>query len=433
MASIAQTPATEEDIDLRQYADILLRRWKLILIITALAITAAAIVSFFVLPRTYSATSGVLLVRNRADLNFDPKFKTESQAGLDPASQRSALAGLAGSSGIAAQVSAKLADRLPEDDRQVDGLLGQAKVTSQGDLIQINVTATSPDTAAAIANTWAEVFTSEVNAVYGKANQTASEIETQTTAAQRSYEEAQQEYERFLAENRMEWLTQQVKLKQQQLADNFATLNRLDRVIGDAQSLRDKLRGGSGASSSDLAALSTLKLNAFGIGSGLPSGTQDKPDAVPVQLQLSLNNPQPVATESASRQLQEVEDILAALQARRTQLEARAETPQLQQELAKLQQANEQERARGQVLVDKRDLARDTYNTMARKRAEVGVASQLTDAQVQVAMTATPPEKPSGPKRALIVGIAAVVGLILGVIAAFIVDYVKGRQTAPAS
>ena len=54
MATIAQTPATEEGIDLRKYADVLLRHWKLILAMTALTMIVAATVSFLVLPRTYS-------------------------------------------------------------------------------------------------------------------------------------------------------------------------------------------------------------------------------------------------------------------------------------------------------------------------------------------------------------------------------------------
>ena len=431
MASIAQSPTLDDEIDLRRYVDILVRQWKLILGTLLVCLIGAALLSYLVLPKTYTATAGVLIVRNRADLNFDPKFRTDFQTGADPTARRAAFLGLAQSTTIAADVSAKLQDRLSAEERDVNTLLRSVRATLQGDLIQIEATSGAPASAAAIANAWAEAFTAEVNTLYGESSQTATEIQAQTEAARANYETAQQQYEAFLAENRVEWLTQQVKLKLQQIDDSFATLGRLDRVIRDVQSLRERLRQGGSVSSSDAALLSVLKLNAFSAASSLPTGTQDKPETPAYQLQLAVGN-QAATDQSAAQQLQEVEAILRTLETRRTELQTQAASPQPQQELARLQQANEQEQARLRTLQEQRDLARDTYNTLARKRAEVSVSSQLTDTEVRQAFAATTPERPSGPKRTLIILGAALAGLALGVLGAFILDYVRGRRAVPA-
>lgn len=418
----------EDEIDLRQYVDVLMRRWKFVVGISALMVIVAAVLSFFVLPPVYDATAGVVVLRSRAEISFDPKFKTESQAGQDPAARRAALTGLVKSSALAAEVITALGDSLSVEERRVSTLLDQIKVSSQGDLIEITASAGTPQKAAAIANAWAEAYISQVNDLYSGVAQSPIQIKAQATAAWQTYQQTQQALEQFLGESRVAELEQQVKSKQATLADNYVTLNRLDRIIGDARALRDRLRQGTGTSNSNALSLLLLRMNAFGVSSNLPSsGPSELLQPQQPQLQIAIGSAAD-AGDNINQQAQEVEAILSNLENRRKEIQARLGTPELQQELAKLQQALERERARERELRNDRDLAWDTYNTLSRKEAEVNVASQVTDNEVRLAMRASEPERPSAPKKGQNVAVAGLLGLVIGVFGAFVLDYAANRQ-----
>ena len=426
MAHIAPAPLAEDEIDLRRYLAVFLRHWKLIAATTSLTLIIAAILSFQQ-PPTYTATASVVVDVTRDQLNFDPKFKTEYQSSYDPAPRRAALVRLAASSGLAAQVVAKLGDALPPTARRPATVLGSISVTSQGELIEITATSETPDQAAAIANAWADVFTTQANQVYNLAGKTPSDIKSPVESAWREYQASQAKYEQFVADNNLATLEQQVKLKQTQLADRYATLSRLNRIISDAQSLRDQLRQGTEASISNRATLLLLKLNAFSASSGLGAAERGASDTVAFPLQFPLDT-SVAGSEPIALQAREVEAILTALETRRQELQVQINSGDLKQELTRLQEAQEQEMARHRSLAQARDLTWETYTTLARKQAEVGVASQLTDTQVRLAAAAVPPDVPSGPRRSRNLLLAGLAGGFLGVVGAIGLELIDRRR-----
>ena len=93
---------------------------------------------------------------------------------------------------------------------------------------------------------------------------------------------------------------------------------------------------------------------------------------------------------------------------------------QLQQRLQIAQSALEKEQATFDQLRRERDLKRDTAETLARKQAEVTLATAVTGSEVRLASTALPPERRTTgllPK----VAIAALAGLLIGIVAAFVI------------
>ena len=98
----------------------------------------------------------------------------------------------------------------------------------------------------------------------------------------------------------------------------------------------------------------------------------------------------------------------------------------LQREILQLQEELEREQARKRELTQARDLAWETYQTLARKEAEVGVAVQVTDTEVRFAVPAVEPKRPVAPKKKLNIAIAGVLGLMVGVFGAFVVEYFEG-------
>ena len=90
-------------------------------------------------------------------------------------------------------------------------------------------------------------------------------------------------------------------------------------------------------------------------------------------------------------QLKDLEAVLAFAAAAEPLVEALSK---LEDEIDQLQAQLEQERASRQELTRARDLAWETYSTLARKVEEVGVASAVTGTEVRVAIPAVEPRAP---------------------------------------
>ncbi len=214
----------EEEIDLSQYIDVLLRWWWLILLGGLLAGGSALIVSMIMTP-SYEATASVVTLKSRAELSLGSGFEslTEEDMALqqgESTAQRNALrlnslANMVSNGAIALQVSEELSDLWTEEDEgDPSRLLAmvEGEVVEDSDTIRIIVSHSDPVKAAAIANTWAQSFESRVNAIYGDAPFTPfADIHQQVEKAQVEYDQAQEEWVRFLAEqDRISELQRQV-------------------------------------------------------------------------------------------------------------------------------------------------------------------------------------------------------------------------------
>jgi len=404
----------EEEIDLREYINVIVRRWKWIAGITLVAVITAAIVSFLVLPPVYQARAGVVIVKSRSEIAFEPKYRTLTEE--DIASRRKALEALVRSSSVAAEVIDKLGSTLQPEEREVEALLDIVETTSNGDLIGIKVEGKDPSKIAAIANAWGEAYERYVNELYGGRIQSPEDIQPQVAEARSSYKETEEALARFMGDNQIEALSREIGAKQNTLADYYSTTQMLDRLIADATALRDQLRqGASSARTGNSLSILLLQASSFTL---LSPG-------LPVQLQLSFDE-QSILESSAEEQVQELDVLLSVLEARLAGVQARIDERALQQEILQLQEQLEREQARMRELTQARDLAWETYNTLARKEAEVGVASQATDTEVRFAVRAVEPKEPVAPKKKLNIAIAAVLGLMVGVFGAFVVEYFEG-------
>jgi succinoglycan biosynthesis transport protein ExoP len=413
----------EEEIDLREYINVIVRRWKWILGITLVAVAAAAIVSFFLFAPVYEAKAGVVIVKSRSEIAFEPKYRTLTEEELgslatDINARRKALEALVKSSSMAAEVIDKLGSTLDPEEREVEALLEMLETEANGDLISIKVKGEDPRKITAIANAWGEVYEEYVNGLYGGRPQSSEDIQAQVAEAESSYKEAEEALARFMGDNQIDTLTREIGAKQNTLADYYSTKRQLDRLIADARALRDQSRQETSSSptgtGNDLS-LMLLQASAF---------TLLSPE-LSVQLQLAFDEMAALKT-SAEEQVQVLDALLSILEVRREEVQLLISEGTLQQEILQLQEQLEREQARKQELTSARDLAWETYDTLARKEAEVGVASQVTDTEVRFAVPAVEPKKPVGPKRKLNIAIAGVLGLMVGVFGAFFIEFLEG-------
>ena len=422
----------EEEIDLREYLDVIIRRWKWIVAITLVAVITATIVSFFVMAPVYEARAGVVILKSKSEITFEPKYLTltgEELAGtgVDIASRRKALEALVENSSLAVEVIAELRPTLDPEEREVEGLLDMVKAETTGDLIEIVVRSTDPRKAADIANAWGEAYETYVNELYGGRPQSPNDIQSQVVEARGTYQNAQEALARFMGDNRLEILSREIGAKQNALADYYTTKQGLDRLIGDAKALREQLRKEpSSSTASDLSIL-LLRANAFMTSTSLPlqpstSLPLQPSTSLPLQLQLSLGQ-MPGLEGSTENQLGDLDTLISVLEARREEVQSLISEGSIQQELLELQEQLEREQARQRELSQARDLAWETYQTLERKEAEVEVSAQVTDTEVRFAVPAVEPKKPVAPKKMLNIAIAGVLGLMGGIFAAFGADY----------
>jgi len=253
------------------------------------------------------------------------------------------------------------------------------------------------------------------------------------------------------------------------LENKYQELKQLEKWLEDAQTMRNQIQKGNtsaAAGAGDALALILLRSKVLASSTNLP-----------VQLQLNLAD---LTGDAVS--LADVDSLIAVIQTRKTRIEQdiadlstqllgtevdvslkpRSETmverletmdneillrtgeerwyprtdalsqliDTLDAEIRQLQAQKEAQEAKKRELKQTRDLAWENFTTVQRKLAEVQLAAQITDSQVQVASRAITPERPVSPKRLLNTAIAGALGLMLSVFGVFAVEYWKSE---PAS
>lgn len=209
----------DDTIDLRAYLLVLVKYRWLILGVAVLAAVIAGAISLSA-ARVYEAKVGVVITQSRAELSLEPRFMTVSEEGSDARAHRATLTGLVKNAAIASEVVARLGDQLPDALRDVARLMNMVEAgNTQTGLIEITVQASSPVTAALVANTWGAEYEKHVNQLYGgAAGESMGVIAEQAQKAKTEYEVAQQALVDFTAKNRVDELTRLIEEKQQVIA-----------------------------------------------------------------------------------------------------------------------------------------------------------------------------------------------------------------------
>ncbi len=382
----------EEEIDLQKYIDVLLRHWKLIVSITVIAVSVAGLVSFLS-PRTYEANAAVLVNKVRSEISFEPKYKTFLEE--DIASLHKTLIALVKSNTVATQVVGQLGDKLKPEERGIVNMLDKVQVTERGDLIEISVKSTDPHKATLIANTWAESYESYVNSLYSGIPQLPAELQVQADAAKEEYEEKQKALEGFVSNNRIDELSRQIADKD---------------LLCDIKSLREQIKAGSSSSASAAAnslALVSLQAGAF--------------TSLPVELQVSLDE-----MSDLNVSLDDIDVLISTLEARSGGTRGQS-IVELRQEILQLMGELEQDKSKQRELENSRGIAWETVMTLDRKASEIKVTTLTQGVVVRTAVVAVVPDSPVPLRRAMTIGIALILGLIVSVFGAFGVEYFKKR------
>ena len=242
MTTIPNTDSTQEnpttadwgvddEIDLRQYIQVLINWSREILIIAILAaiLAALAILAIRSLDTPiYQSSATIVIARVKSDIIFDERYRTQSDTGITTLqasanSRRAALLGLVSSGSIAQAVINELGSVLEETEQEPGTLLGAVDAEilrrvdnrTESDLIAIHVTSDDPEKATAIANAWAKHYVEQVNTLYGQVPPEVFEsVQIEMESARIDYQSTQDELERFVADNEVKKLERLIAEKQ---------------------------------------------------------------------------------------------------------------------------------------------------------------------------------------------------------------------------
>lgn len=385
-----------KEIDLSEYIGVIVRRWKLVVGLMVVCVLAAGIASFL-LPPVYEARAGVLIRTQQEETEDDQKE----------------WVALAEGGSVATLVIDRLGDTLPQGERNANALLAKVITQTRGDLVLIKVRDRDPKKATAIANAWGEAYEGYVNELYGTSSQSAQDIGAEADEAKRAYDGAQEELIRFKGDNRIEILTREIDARQKTLDDYYATKRVIDRLIANAKALRGLL--GEDSSSMGVASdLSILLLKAKAFALLVP----DLPEGVLLSLDQVTDR-----DSTIDEQRGDLDTLIAVLEAQQQEVKTLIEEMSLQSEILKLQEELAREEAREEELTRARELAWNTYEALANRVAKL--SAEGPDTEARLAVRAVEPNSPVAPKKKSNIVMGGVLGLVVGIIGAFGVEYLQ--------
>ncbi len=420
----------EEEINLRQYVEVLIRYWKWIVGL-ALVMAVAALVMGFLTPPTYEATALVAVTEPRYVMRFDPRFETVN--GIQPAYK--AYPELAASDDLLQDLLACL-NPLPEGVETLQNLREMLEAGAGADpsMVRLAVRYRDPEEAARVANAWAGLFVARANEIYGAhSDQQVHFFENQLERARAELEAAEQALVAFQARNQAALLGAQLTSAQQDLQDYLVEQREIERAVRNARALQGNIASqpadGPVNPGDDLTAL-LLQIQAFNVQTSRPERTASygaELGAGP-SVWLQISDATLLSSERTAGELALfLDELVTTLEAREEEAEAQVAT--LEPQILTLQQQLQESQTEGNRLTRAQDVARETYVTLARKVEEVRIAAEDTSGEVRLASQAAAPEQPVSPRKLLNTAVAGALGLMLGVCGAFAVEWWKGEET----
>ena len=403
----------EDEIDLREYIDVLIRHWKAIVALTVIAAIVAGVVSFL-LPPTYEATALVAAVQPKYQMRFDPKFETLNNIQLP----MKAYPALATSDDVLVKVIAELGDVLEEEDREIHAFSGMVEAASSADpsLIALKVSSRDPVKATRIANTWADVVIQEINNLYGQTDEEAQFFEEQVTTAETNLKSAEDALIAYQATNQMNILDTRIAAMQSSLRAYYDAAQAVQLVTQDAHNLIARLRlqpSDAPASLGDDLTSLFLEVQSLSTKHQLP-------------IELQVTSVQSFSGKTVGEQIQLLEDMVSTLSDKAAALEAEAE--KLKPQILDLQEQQQEALTEYERLQLNVSTAKEVYLTVVRKAEESRIAAESEGDEVRLASYAAVPTKPVSPKKKLNVAVAGALGLFVGVFGAFAWEYMSSPR-----
>lgn len=448
----------EEEIDLRVYIDVLLRRRRLILTLAlGMAVVAAGV--SFLLPPTYEAQAALSVAPRRSNITLTENFVL-SEEGISQlaANQRAeALSEIAKSLRVAQSVMEAHPELFGEETTP-SSMVNAIEVSSKNDILIITASADDSQKAAKMATAWAEATRNQINKVYTFDPETVTEIQTQIDKSWQEYKDAQTALETFLSDSEISALrsrskiidsllrnyeqaladitsaryTESLSSQRQELQKLYNQKIIIQQQLIDARALYSQISATGDVVTAmwgSALAFINLQANAYGGSPGSllqfdltgapPPLTADAVAQIVMGLENKLSAVQ-TQIDELSAQLGEVDTVASPLESKNA---LQQQITALVEELATLEAQLEEKKAKKLELTEARDVAWTTYTSLANKARELNVQQSVSASESRLAFKAVPPGSPSAPNKKMNTAVAGTLGLMLGVFGAFMIEY----------
>lgn len=408
------------EIDLRPYVNLILQHWWLIVLVTAVAAIAAAVASFFFLPPTYEATAVVAITPPKYLMQFSQQFEPLAQERLQT-SIYAAYPELAMSDDLLQQVADEWAKTAGQPAPNLESLRDRMSVQKTKDvgLIYLRVRDSDPHRAAALANSWAELYIEMLGRLYGGEGEEYSFFAEQLSLTKNNLDAAQQALADFKARDPTAMLSSELQAKIAAVDGYLAAKNSIEALQGQIAGWRAQLAaqpGNHALSPADEIISLLLQLKAYNL---LQESSQPT-------FQISLDRA--AQGRTVAEQIAFLDDLQKLLSARLSEIEAQVADlqPQILEVQQKLQAAtNEADRLTQEVKI-----AISLYDSLTRKTEEARIASESQSGAGRLASRAAVPAKPIGPRKLVNTVLGAGVGLAVGLALALLLELANRQRTA---
>lgn len=385
-----------DEIDLQQYIRPLLRHWPWIL---GIALLSALVGGAYSLLKSepYEANAWI--------------FVTET---MEPSSD---VRVLANSLEVMQAFNAVIKTGADKEDFNAfrQDLALESAQTPGSNLIVLKARSMDARFAAQAANVWARVFVEWISELYGEGSDALTALEEQLTVAQTALHDAERDYIAVQSLSRGEILSTHLGVLHEELRNELALERELKRCLQAALRLRDLLK----------------EQNAESIAGYKEKYVVYMLQVAPLQLGIS-SSPELTVDQETIRDLNvTVGDQLIALRQIIADLEARIEVkPQIvdgiQDEILTMQSEWQEEDRVLREASRQHDLRDEDYTSISRQLAELKAILASGSDRVEIVSEASVPGEPPRPSLIRIAILAAVIGFMVGLLGAVLVENLRG-------
>lgn len=385
-----------EEISLKELIEILIKRKKLIVIITVTAIFISALLSFVILKPIYEAETIIMISNINDDVSKNSLNNVEDM--LDTLSKYPTMntETFKQQIKIPAIIGKTIEDLNLEDEYTIDSLAEKITIetVNNTNLIKIKMTNEDPEKAASIVNKISENFIQVISKnIKDRITLSSEYIKTQIEREKKYYDEALKEQKELLSQPKsaselsLELNGKLVKITEykNQLYDLYIRKSALESAINTSETVPSKG--------------SSIVLNK-------QTGNIIIDDSTKI-LRIEL-----AEVEST---IEKTNEVIKSLQ---------KEIEELQVELQEKKQLEE-------IVNQKVELAKQSYESFVKKYEELRVTEsvEIGKNSITVISEAYPPSKPIKPNKAINLAVGTVLGLMAGVFAALFIEYWVATDT----
>jgi uncharacterized protein involved in exopolysaccharide biosynthesis len=213
----------EEEIDLREYINVLLKRKGIIILIFSIAIITATLVSYFYLKPVYEASTILMISKPKYQVELEPKIQTQFTPEVSLATYESLIKDRE----VEEEVIKKLNLDQPPYELTPDNLQEMITIESlkNTNLIKINLQAGDSKLAKDIANVWASLFiekNKDLNLQESKEAQ--GFIEEQLKISKQNLSTIEEEIRKFNETNNIDAMDKEITVKLDKIMTNESRL-----------------------------------------------------------------------------------------------------------------------------------------------------------------------------------------------------------------